>query len=87
MFIDNKAVVILLSTCIVNFRMGIVEAAVYIGLLIGALSAPLIYNSFGSVIVFAIAAMSILIGLFYCCAFIQESVIMHSNLGNVGFSK
>lgn len=63
--------------------MGILEGAIFVGLLIGSLSAPLIYNSFGSVIVFTIAAMSVLIGLFYCCALVQETVIIDPSLTKV----
>lgn len=54
-------------------RMGVIEAALFAGLVSGSFSSSFIYNWFGSVFVFGLATTSMMLALLYCIFFVEES--------------
>lgn len=55
-------------------RMARMEAAVFVGLLLGALSCSPLYNATSTSFVFSIAAISTFVGLVYVYFFVKESI-------------
>lgn len=56
--------------------MGVLEAALYLGLLGGSLSSSHILNATNATTVFTIAAATIFSGIIYIRVFISESIIV-----------
>lgn len=54
-------------------RMGVIEAALFAGLVSGSFSSSFFYNWFGSVFVFGLATGSMILALLYVIFFVEES--------------
>jgi MFS transporter, PCFT/HCP family, solute carrier family 46 (folate transporter), member 1 len=61
-------------------KMGVLEAILFLGLLIGSLSSSYVLAWTSATSVFLIATLSILIGLSYIIFYIKESVVIHNEL-------
>ncbi|XP_062541923.1 probable peptidoglycan muropeptide transporter SLC46 [Armigeres subalbatus] len=55
-------------------KMGVLEAAIFLGLLLGVLSSSYILRWTNAITVFAIAAISIFLGILYIIFYIEESI-------------
>lgn len=74
---DLKAIVYLfmfIHSSLIQYRMARMEAAVFVGLLLGSLSSAPIYQATSAAFVFACAAFSTLIGLSYLYFCVGESL-------------
>lgn len=59
---------------LLSFRMGLLEATITLGLLLGSLSSSYIFNATSYVTVYLICVLCILIGLLYTIFYIPESI-------------
>lgn len=55
-------------------RMSLIEAAVYVGLALGSITASFLFQKTNATTVFAVSAFSILVATLYIAVFVKESI-------------